>query len=1136
MALLNKLFSGCRNAQQNSKDDSTNFKVPTISKEKVRLVLFRECDFRGRKLLFDSDATKKVPLEKTEADEKFVEIYDGFGYLVISKQNSDYHQLSEMIFGSVAMSFRGAYLKIHSLSSPCRMMFTQVFPSPHGRITKSSSASSNQSHLSSHSSFEHSIKLDDSGANSALSISDRLSDRSTASDTVLVCRRLQSSPLDVPGVGTSLSKNSLVVDSGCAGQSFFGASTGSLNFPTWESLFSSKVSFSSSGILKRLLRNTTRSLHNSSISLPNSSDVLHKKGHKGVKLGLSFVIEISQENETFLTQVLMEHIVLLEALICRTRRSIEIAYQRRTAFISLMVELTHNASTWLMSFLNTQQRGTNLWQSLSFTCDNNASINAFIMDCNNRGQTMRRTLRYKFLNGSNSDNKYSRSDTYSNGLQTRHGSDLFSFNFSRFLKSGRERTEKVDQHLEGDFVAEEFLRQFCELLEGFDAKHTNFFISTLLTAILTHHLGWVATVYSSHVTSYQDFLNYQPYNALWSQLADLYGAVGYPLKTAQTVITGSNKNDLISKLLASLTYFIRFAHIERKDVRRCSVEEENKVAEIICIKDNCLPKENFKRYEDHLKELLKSGFSPSVDGVPKIVNIKENWGVNGSAAEMLKPAKSLMKTKSTVALSGLLSSDKESVLNGEEEPFLRHSSTLEALNDISEEGNFIKFCPNGKDEMNTGQVKSIQENKTELEKDICESEDQRNVIFVLGENEKLIGLKKEDQLQNSSNTSISSGAKRKISAVKRPSSVNLTVNKTHIENKPTEHSNCRLHPSSSCEELCSDKIKPPETSIKAPPSLKLRAQSEPPEIRKILTPKYQHSRVKFNLQQYPQVVKNYMKSKNIELEGLSLGEKVFDKFATVQQNIKLDLSEYESDSEEVEALQTPSNASELEFSPDMGTSGHGESSFSFGTNGALMDMKIINIPMPKSIISDNHHQTMPYTTTVMKGLVDTYMPDMVLQGTTHPKNKWDSKLKSNLAMSTQHSLLDSPIDEALAIVANTDTWEVQVISSHTYVIDKGTNGVRVGMSQLVANMLESLLEMWKLRIAPKYCILHIEQRLQELCVRSKALAELLLACEFCSIELLTSRLSIEVNDVPLLMAVASTHTPEVTRKYGLSFQ
>lgn len=36
------------------------------------------------------------------------------------------------------------------------------------------------------------------------------------------------------------------------------------------------------------------------------------------------------------------------------------------------------------------------------------------------------------------------------------------------------------------------------------------------------------------------------------------------------------------------------------------------------------------------------------------------------------------------------------------------------------------------------------------------------------------------------------------------------------------------------------------------------------------------------------------------------------------------------------------------------------------------------------------------------------------------------------------------------------------MSSHTYIVDKGSSGVRVGMSQLVANMLESLLHMWRL--------------------------------------------------------------------------
>lgn len=45
---------------------------------------------------------------------------------------------------------------------------------------------------------------------------------------------------------------------------------------------------------------------------------------------------------------------------------------------------------------------------------------------------------------------------------------------------------------------------------------------------------------------------------------------------------------------------------------------------------------------------------------------------------------------------------------------------------------------------------------------------------------------------------------------------------------------------------------------------------------------------------------------------------------------------------------------------------------------------------------------------------------------------------------------------------------VSVMSSHTYVIDKAVGGVPIGMSQMVANMLETLLKMWKLHTPPEY--------------------------------------------------------------------
>ena len=64
------------------------------------------------------------------------------------------------------------------------------------------------------------------------------------------------------------------------------------------------------------------------------------------------------------------------------------------------------------------------------------------------------------------------------------------------------------------------------------------FVSTMLTAILTHHLGWVSTIYAADIENSCDIgyvSNHHPYNALWAQLGDLYGAVGSPTKISRTI-------------------------------------------------------------------------------------------------------------------------------------------------------------------------------------------------------------------------------------------------------------------------------------------------------------------------------------------------------------------------------------------------------------------------------------------------------------------------------------------------------------------------------------------------------------------------------------------------------------------------
>lgn len=65
---------------------------------------------------------------------------------------------------------------------------------------------------------------------------------------------------------------------------------------------------------------------------------------------------------------------------------------------------------------------------------------------------------------------------------------------------------------------------------------------------------------------------------------------------------------------------------------------------------------------------------------------------------------------------------------------------------------------------------------------------------------------------------------------------------------------------------------------------------------------------------------------------------------------------------------------------------------------------------------------------------------------------------------------------------------------------------------------------------------HIEDKLFEIYMKSFGLSELLLSTDFCDMNYLTQTLNLHPNDVPLLLAIASTHTPQVVQKYGVGYQ
>ncbi|KAI9282210.1 folliculin-interacting protein middle domain-containing protein [Sporodiniella umbellata] len=116
---------------------------------------------------------------------------------------------------------------------------------------------------------------------------------------------------------------------------------------------------------------------------------------------------------------------------------------------------------------------------------------------------------------------------------------------------------------------ESLMKELIALLHQFNDKSHSYFISTLLTAVLTHHLSWVYTVAppNTHIPVHQG-----DYDPLWAQLSDLYGFVGTPSRITRTIVTGLQPS-LVRRILYILTYFIRCNEVYETTEDRCPTED-----------------------------------------------------------------------------------------------------------------------------------------------------------------------------------------------------------------------------------------------------------------------------------------------------------------------------------------------------------------------------------------------------------------------------------------------------------------------------------------------------------------------------------------------------------------------------------
>lgn len=675
------------------------------------------------------------------------------------------------------------------------------------------------------------------------------------------------------------------------------------------------------------------------------------------------------------------------------------------------------------------------------------------------------------------------------------------------------------------------------------------FISTLLTAILTNHLGWVETVapiinslskddrratLRNNQAKMTEISKFHPYNVLWAQLGDLYGANGNPSKLSKTIICGAH-TVILKKLLSVLTYFIRCGDVKR--VKSVKVMEKGKIDEIISkeLSKEKVPVESIQspavktlsRTKTCTKDISKMVAGPSFArlntdlsksyafDVPQ--QLKSSDKLNGSANNAIKlvvtspdndrfeceaAAEAIdyvlkkvqpLRTESEIHSKSLNQPaaksnenrncnllwnmgavedgisiekwryfhktknnlvDEKTADSSPKHADLKRSLSLnfkssesnrtskihrmikpnfdanvsvgesnveecQALNSYSSLSDLLvaKKGLESSEESNSSRGE-VRFEKVEKTLSSIESASVGNVVFVLGDNDVLSGLKTPIATPVNSNTPTNS--EMNIAAMtKETQNVDSSVKDT-IVTPTASNSNGNM----------------PRTE--ASPT---KSASSSVEKKKKHCNHKKHSGVKFNFEQYPQIVTNYMKNKNLDItsydfleKGLKLEQENAFKYGAsstsvlpmfIPEEIHEHDEQKEEDEEECECcantfriLQTPSNATELEFSNDDGSypvpvakpssinvdkkptngcssadkdkssenqleSEEPDEEAKKKRNDSSAGYEVIPLPLPRTEFSvdgkENHRIRPGFVPSLFIGITDHFISDMVLQ-------------------------------------------------------------------------------------------------------------------------------------------------------------
>ncbi|XP_045343980.1 folliculin-interacting protein 1 isoform X3 [Leopardus geoffroyi] len=1117
--LFQKLFSkrsglGAPGRDARDPDCAFSWPLPEFDPSQIRLIVYQDCERRGRNVLFDSSVKRKNEDISVSG----------------SRCSSDANMLGEMMFGSVAMSYKGSTLKIHQIRSPPQLMLSKVFTARTGSSI-CGSLNTLQDSLEFINQDNSTLKADSNtvinGLLGNIGLSQFCSPRRAFSEQgpLRLIRSasffaVHSNPMDMPGRELNEDRDSGIARS---------ASLSSLLITPFPSPNSSLTRSCASSYQRRWRRSQTTSLENGvfprwsieeSFNLsdescgPNPGIVRKKK----IAIGVIFSLSKDEDENNKFNEFFFSHFPLFESHMNKLKSAIEQAMKmsRRSADASQrslaynrIVDALNEFRTTICNLYTMPRIGEPVWLTM--------------------------------MSGTPEKNQ----------------------------------------------LCHRFMKEFTFLMEN---ASKNQFLPALITAVLTNHLAWVPTVMPNgqppikiflekHSSQSVDMLaKTHPYNPLWAQLGDLYGAIGSPVRLARTVVVGK-RQDMVQRLLYFLTYFIRCSELQETHLLENGEDEaivmpgtvitttlekgEIEESEYVLItmhrnKSSLLFKdpEETRTPNCNCKYCSRPLLGQNMENVSQqeteeIQNSsKELLGISDEC-RMISPSdcqeenavdvkqfrdklRTCLDTKlETVVCTGSAPVDKCALSKSGLEPAEETWHDEELLGSGNHTGKVLR---------STGMVvEKKPPDKLVTAAFSCEAS-QTKVTFLIG-----------DSMSPDSDTELRSQAV--VDQITRHHTKPLkeegeaVVDQQHQETKQTTKNQSGESPipnvvsGEPCELPCWNHSDLESMSLFDEyfndDSIETRTIDDIIAVKTSTDSKEHCCMLEFSKALC--TTNSKQKSEFCKCVETVHQDSCKTCFPQQDQRDKLSILVPHGDKETSEkkiAIGTewdiPRNESSDSALGDSESEDAGHdmtrqvSSYYGGEQEDWAEEDEIPFPGSKLIeVSAVQPNIANFGRSLLGGYCSSYVPDFVLQGIGSDE-RLRQCLVSDLSHAVQHPVLDEPIAEAVCIIADMDKWTVQVASSQRRMTDNKL-GKEVLVSSLVSNLLHSTLQLYKHNLSPNFCVMHLEDRLQELYFKSKMLSEYLRGQMRVHVKELGVVLGIESSDLPLLAAVASTHSPYVAQ-------